>query len=141
MTIPARCVCDYGIDPLHDHVLLGDGRRLDLFDLLPGLLLWPALLRCGCDGRRVVRYPPAFPTQQHEDPPETVADPSGGNLLDPSKQWRNTVLPGLVVPRRAAPPDNLAGTAHADAVTNDQMAHGLLARVGLRASLTARPAP
>lgn len=77
-----------------------------------------------------MRYQPAFPTQQHEDPPETAADPSGGNLFDPSKQWRVIVLPGLVVPRRAILTDDLAGAAHADAVTIDQMAHGRLALRG-----------
>src|SRR5690606_7821658 len=41
----------------------------------------------------VVDLPP-FPPQQYEDPAEAIADPCGGNLLDPPKQWPIIVLPG-----------------------------------------------
>jgi len=38
---------EHGIDHLNDHALLGHGQRFDLFELLPDLLLRPALLRRG----------------------------------------------------------------------------------------------
>ena len=73
---------------------------------------------------------PALPTQQHEDPAEAIADARGSDLLDPLKQWVIMFLLGLVVPRRAALFDYVAGAAHTDAVTVDQMAHERLALRG-----------
>ena len=46
---------DHRVQHLRDGTLLGERQRLDQFQLLPDLLLRPALLRRGCCRRDVVR--------------------------------------------------------------------------------------
>ncbi len=73
---------------------------------------------------------PAFPAQQHEDPPETIANPHRSDLLDPLKQWRIIIVLRLVVERRPALLDDSAGSTNPNAIPVDQMAHERLALRG-----------